>query len=201
MLAALALPEIAAAVTAVAVAAALAFALSSGMAPYSRYLTTVPWVAAWIAVAVVAGSALAARVRRQPLADAARIAIALSAAFLLVELAGLLHPSKGIADALFHAHRLEWVLAGRFYFTQPMPSGVNFPYAIALYVIAAPWSYVTHDYIALLKVVVLVARALAALMLYPLLARIWDDRAAGILAIVVCHLVPLPFGRCFFSRI
>ena len=44
MLAALVLPEVAAAVTAVAVAAALAFALSSGMAPYSRYLTTVPWV-------------------------------------------------------------------------------------------------------------------------------------------------------------
>jgi hypothetical protein len=28
-------------------------------------------------------------------------------------------------------------------------------------VIAAPWSHVTHDYMALLKVVVLVARALA----------------------------------------
>jgi hypothetical protein len=201
MLAALALPDIAAAVTALAVAAALAFALSSGMAPYSRYLTTVPWAAAWIAVIVVSGSALAARLRRQPLDVAARIAIAGSAAFLLVELAGLLHPSKGIADALFHAHRLEWVLGGRFYFTQPMPSGVNFPYAIALYVIAAPWSYVTHDYMALLKVVVLVARALAALMLYPLLARIWGDRAAGILAIVVCHLVPLPFSVLFFANL
>ena len=201
MLAALALPDIAAAVTAVAVAAALAFALSSGMAPYSRYLTTVPWVAAWIAVAVVAGNALAARVRRQPLADAARIAIALSAAFLLVELAGLLHPSKAIADALFHAHRLEWVLSGRFYFTQPMPSGVSFPYAIALYVIAAPWSYVTHDYMALLKVVVLVARTAAALMLYPLLARVWNDRVAGILAILVCHLVPLPFSVLEFANL
>ncbi len=201
MLAALALPQFAAAVTAVAVAAALAFALSSGMAPYSRYLTTLPWAAAWIAVAVVAGSELAARVRRQPLEDAARIAIAVSAAFLLVELAGLLHPSKPIADALFHAHRLEWVLGGRFYFTQPMPSGVSFPYAIALYVIAAPWSYVTHDYMALLKVVVLVARALAALMLYPLLARVWNDRAAGILAIVVCHLVPLPFSVLGFANL
>jgi hypothetical protein len=70
-----------------------------------------------------------------------------------------------------------------------------------LYVIAAPWSYVTHDYIALLKVVVLVARALAALMLYPLLARIWGNRAAGILAIAVCHLVPLPFSVLFFANL
>ena len=201
MLAALVLPEAAAAVTAVAVAAALAFALSSGMAPYSRYVTTVPWVAAWIAIAVVAGSALLARVRRRPLEDAARIAIAVSAALLLVELAGLLHPSKAIADALFHAHRLEWVLAGRFYFTQAMPSGVSFPYAIALYVIAAPWSHVTHDYMALLKVVVLVARALAALMLYPLLARVWNDRTAGILAILICHLVPLPFAVLAFANL
>jgi hypothetical protein len=201
MLAALVLPDMAAAVTAVAVAAAVAFALSSGMAPYSRYLTTVPWVAAWIAVAVVAGTAVATRLRRQPLDAGARLAIAVSAAFLLVELAGLLHPSKAIADALFHAHRLEWVLGGRFYFTQPMPSGVSFPYAIALYVIAAPWSYLTHDYMALLKVVVLVARALAALMLYPLLARAWNDRAAGILAILVCHLVPLPLSVLAFANL
>ena len=201
MLAALALPETAAAVAAVVVAAALAVALSSGMAPYSRYLTTLPWGAAWIAVAVVAGSALTARVRGRPVEDAARIAIAASAAFLLVELAGLLHPSKAIADALFHAHRLEWVLSGRFYFTQPMPSGVSFPYAIALYVVAAPWSYVTHDYMALLKVVVLVARALAALMLYPLLARVWNDRPAGILAILVCHLVPLPLSVLEFANL
>jgi hypothetical protein len=201
MLAALATTEITAAVTAVAVATALAFALSTGMAPYSRYVTTVPWVAAWIAVAVVAGSAVAARLRRRPLDTAPRMAIVVSAAFLLVELAGLLHPSKGIADALFHAHRLEWVLGGRFYFTQPMPSGVSFPYAIALYVIAAPWSYVTHDYMALLKVVVLVARALAALMLYPLLARVWNDRVAGILAIFVCHLVPLPFSVLAFANL
>jgi hypothetical protein len=201
MLAAVAAPELAAAVTAVAVAAALAVALSSGMAPYSRYLTTVPWVAAWVAVAVVAGSALAARVRRQPFDGAARVAITVSAALLLVELAGLLHPSKPVADALFHAHRFEWVLAGRFYFTQPMPSGVSFPYAIALYVIAAPWSYVTHDYMALLKVVVLVARALAALMLYPLLARVWNDRTAGILAILVCHLMPLPLSVLAFANL
>jgi hypothetical protein len=169
------------------------------MAPYSRYVAMLPWASAWIALVSVAGAALAARWR--PLDAGARLALAVSAAFLLVELAGLLHPSKRIADALFHAHRLEWVLGGRFYFTQPMPSGVNFPYAIALYVVAAPWSYVTHDYMALLKVVVLVARAIAALMLYPLLARAWTDRAEGVLAIAVCHLVPLPFSVLAFANL
>lgn len=201
MLAALGLSDLATACGILGVAAALAFALSAGMAPYSRYPTTVPWIAAWIAVIGLGGAAIVGRVRRQPLDAGARLALAVTAAFLFVEMIGLLHPSKRIADALFHAHRLEWVLNGRFYFTQPMPSGVSFPYAIALYVVAAPWSYVTHDFMALLKVVVLVARALAALMLYPLLARVWNDRAAGILAIGVCHLVPLPFAVLGFANL
>jgi hypothetical protein len=199
MLAALALPQLAIAACGVTVAAALAFAVSSGMAPYTRFLTTVPWMAAWIAAIALAGSAAIARWR--PLDTGGRLAIAVTAAFLFVELTGLLHPSKGIADALFHAHRLEWVLAGRFYFTQPMPSGVNFPYAVALYVVAAPWSYITHDYMALLKVVVLTARALAALLLYPLVVRVWNDRATGVAAIAVCHLVPLPFSVLAFANL
>ena len=194
MLAALGLTDLATACGIAGVAAALAYALSSGMAPYTRYPMTVPWIAAWIGIVSLGSVAIVGRLRRRPLDATARLALAVTAAFLLVEMIGLLHPSKGIADALFHAHRLEWVLGGRFYFTQGMPSGVNFPYAIALYVIASPWSYLTHDYMALLKVVVLVSRALAALMLYPLLARVWNDRVAGILAIAVCHLVPLPFS-------
>ena len=39
----------------------------------------------------------------------------------------------------------EWVLDGRYFFTQPMPSGVPLPpYAIALYVFAAPWTALTR---------------------------------------------------------
>src|SRR4029453_15971721 len=64
-----------------------------------------------------------------------------------------------IVDALFQGDRLEWVLSGRYYFTQTMPDGVRFPYAIALYVFSMPWTYFTRDYVTLLRIVVCAAGA------------------------------------------
>lgn len=174
-------------------AVAQAIPLTSGAAPYVRYVDRVPWLALWIVLVCAAGAAIATRWGRQPLHVAARAALAISAGALFVELLALLHPSKLVIDALFHAHRLEWVLSGRYFFTQPLPSGVRFPYAIALYVCAAPWTVLTHDYIALLKIVVTASRALAGLMLYPMIVRAWGDRPAGALAVALAHFAPLPF--------
>jgi hypothetical protein len=175
------------------VAAGQTIPLTSGFAPYSPYLGTVPWVAFWIAATGVLAAALVERWRRQPLHTSARLAIAFSAGALLLELLALLHPSKAVVDAVFHAHRLQWVLDGRYYFTQPMPDGVRFPYAIALYVVAAPWTYFTENYVALLKILVSAARAFAGLLLYPMVAKAWNDRSMAVVAVVLFHLVPLPF--------
>ena len=79
---------------------------------------------------------------------------------LYLLLLAVLHPSKALVDALFHAHRLEWVRAGNYFFTQPMPDGVAFPYAIALYVVASPWMALTRDHVALLRIVVCTAHVL-----------------------------------------
>jgi hypothetical protein len=193
MLGMLALPALWAAAATVAIAAAVAFALFSGPAPYSSYPATVAWTTFWVLLATGACGLLVRGWRRRPLSTALRAALALSAASLLLELIALLHPSKLMVDALFHAHRLEWVLGGRYFFTQPMPDGVQFPYAIALYVMAAPFSILTHDYVSLLKIVVSVARACAGLALYPMVARSWDNRAAAALAVALFHIVPLPF--------
>jgi hypothetical protein len=38
-----------------------------------------------------------------------------------------------------------------------------------------------------------VARALAGLALYPMTVRTWGDRTAGVIAVVLFHLAPLPF--------
>ena len=175
------------------VVAALAVPLASGAAPYTGYPARVAWLAAWIAASMVLSVAGLQRWRRKPLRPAARFVIAFSALALLVELLLLLHPAKPIVDALFQAHRLEWVLGGRYYFTQPMPDGVRFPYAIALYLFAAPWSVLTSDYVSLLRIVVCVCRAVAGALLYPMVTRTWGDQRAGALAVVLIHLVPLPF--------
>jgi hypothetical protein len=173
------------------VTVAQAWAFSTGVAAFTSYPPRLARIAAVIAAATL--SALAVARWRRPVRPEARWVLALSAATLFVELLGLLHPSKLVIDAVFQAHRLEWVLAGRYLFTQPMPDGVRFPYAIALYVAAAPWTVLTTDYVTLLRIVVCVARAVAAAALYPMVTRTWGDARAGVLAVVLVHLVPLPY--------
>jgi hypothetical protein len=183
----------AAAVTLV-VSAGQAFLLSIGAAPYSAYSRTLLQFAVSIATLMV----LTVKVLELGVGEqgrrAARFIVIFSAAVLYLKILGLLHPSKLLADALFHAHRLEWVLAGRYFFTQPMPSGVSFPYAIGLYVFAAPWASLTSDHVTLLRVVVCVSDALAGAMLYLAIVKIWKDRLAAALAVVLYNVVPLTYG-------
>jgi hypothetical protein len=110
-----------------------------------------------------------------------------------LKLAALSHPAKALIDGLFQAHRLEWVMAGRYFFTQPMPSGVQFPYAIGLYATAAPFAALITDHVLLLRTVVIVVEAIGGAMLYAVVARCLQDRVAGVVAVVLFHLVPVPF--------
>lgn len=124
---------------------------------------------------------------------ATRFVIGFSAAILFLKIIALLHPSKDVVDALFHARRLGWVLDGNYYFTQPMPGGVQFPYAIGLYAAAAPLAGLVRDHIALLRIVVAVAEAFAGLCVYLAVARLWGDRLTAAVAVVLYHLMPLPY--------
>ncbi len=172
------------------VAAAQGCALATGLALYTPGLARVPWLAGVpMTVAALAGWAIAWRSGRRASAEA-RVALAYSAIALYLLLLALLHPSKATVDAQFHAHRLEWVHAGRYFFTQPMPSGVAFPYAIGLYVVSLPWMALTRDHVALLRVVVCATHVLTGLLLYVAVTRRWSDRLGGTLAIVLWSLVP-----------
>lgn len=183
-----------AAAAAVLVTLAQAWPLAAGLAVFTAYPVRLAWMAAWIALVTAGGLALARWRLETPLRPAARVAVAVSAVACFLELAGLLHPSKPLVDALFQAHRFEWVLSGRFFFTQPMPSGVQFPYAIGLFVFAAPWAALTDDHVSLLRIVVVACRALSGLALYPLAARAWGDTRAGAIAVALLHVAPLPFA-------
>ena len=111
------------------------------------------------------------------LSAAGTLAVVLSAALMYLKLLALMHPAKLLQDALFNAHNLSKVLAGTLFFVQPMPGGVKFPYAIALYVFAAPWAVFTRDHMALLRIVVSGAEAIAGILLYWAVVRSWGDRA------------------------
>jgi hypothetical protein len=175
-------------------AALQALPLSAGPAPYMGLADTMTVYAAWIGVVAAAIVAAVERFRPGALDIPARVAIALTAAVLYLKLLGLLHPSKLLIDAVFHAHRFEWVIAGKYYFTQPMPGGVTFPYAIGLYVFALPWSVFTQDHVTLLRVVVCSVQAAAGALLYPVIVKAWNDRTAAVSAVVLFNVVPLPYG-------
>ena len=168
---------------------------SAGPAPYVPFSETMMWFAVWISVATVALVAALDRFQQPPgVQHSARVAIVVSAAVLYLKLLGLLHPSKLLVDAVFHAHRFEWVLAGRYYFTQGMPGGVTFPYAIGLYLFAAPWSLFVHDHVTLLRVIVCGVQAIAGALLYPVVVKAWNNRVAAVSAVLLFNVVPLPFG-------
>ncbi len=187
------LPALAAVGASLAVAAGQSWSLGSGGAAYSLSVPPVFLLAGLFALFCLLPVALAAGVLRRPLGAAARLAVVVSASAFYLKLIFLLHPDKDIVDAVFHAHRLDWVLAGRFYFTQLSTSATPFPYAIGLYVFSAPWSLLTDDHVMLLRIVVCATEAVAGALLYPLILRAWGDRATGVMAVLLFHVLPIPY--------
>ncbi len=177
--------------TLAAAGVALLLALSAGaFGPYPTLLLVLSTGTAALIVLAAWAPRLAGRAR---LSGAALAAAAVSATLGCLKLAALVHPAKPLIDAVFQAHRLEWVLAGRYFFTQPLPDGVAFPYAIGLYVTAAPLAALVTDHVLLLRIVTIAAEAIAGVVLYALVARGFSDRAAGVFAVVLFHVVPLPY--------
>jgi hypothetical protein len=174
-------------------AAAQAVPLGWEFGMFSPYPERAAWLAVWIAGLLVASVRIAEWRLGRRLHGAARFVAIVTFAVLYLKLLALVHPSKPIIDAVFHAHRLQWVLEGRFYFTQPMPSGVRFPYAIGLYIFSAPWAMLTSDFVFLLRIIVSAAEAFGGVLLYLLISRIWGDRLAGGVAAALFHLVPRTF--------
>jgi len=187
------LPAAVAIVASILVAGAQAVALATGGAPYTLGSPPALSLAVLLAVFCLSPVFVAGRLLGRALSTPARLAIVVSACACYLKLLFLLHPDKSVVDALFHAHRLDWVLAGRFYFTQPSTSATPFPYAIGLYVFSAPWSLLTNDHVTLLRIVVCASEAVAGVLLYPVVVRAWGDRAMGVMAVVLFHLVPLPY--------
>jgi len=180
-----------AAAGAVLAAIGQAWPLTSGMAPYlPGQPPALPLALGLGLFAFVLVGALDA-FRRGPLSRGTRIAVGASALICFVKLLVLLHPNMPTMDALMQAHRLEWVLAGRYYFTSLTPSGYLFPYGISLYLAAAPFASLVGDHVVLLRLVVCAAEMLAGLCLYAIVASAWRDRAAAFVALVLFHTTPI----------
>jgi hypothetical protein len=164
------------------------------MGAFAPYVGRIPVLAFCLSLGLAVIVWVVERQRSERLPAPARFVLVYTAGVLFLKLLALLHPSQPMGDALFHAHRLERVRAGDFFFTQPLASGVQFPYAIGLYLFAAPWSRLTDDHVMLLRVVVSVVEAAAGALLYLMVVRNWGDRLVGATAVVLLSLVPMSFA-------
>jgi hypothetical protein len=183
--------------TAVLLGAALAALVARGFGPYTDYPDAVARATLWTGAITTILCMFVRRYRGEGFRNTAKFAIVFTAAAFLLELLVLLHPDMPIGDALFHAHRFQEVLAGRYYFTSVAPGNYQFPYAPGLYIFAIPFAGLVRRGAAdmtLLRTIVCSADALAGLLLYPMAVRVRGDRLAGALAVALYHLIPLGFG-------
>jgi hypothetical protein len=151
-------------------------------------------LAGGIGLALLAAAAVIERWRGERLRNTARFAMMFTGSALYLKLLVLLHPDKWLIDAVFHAHRLENVMAGNYFFTSIAPGGYTFPYPIALYVTALPLARIVTDHVLLLRLVAAAAEALSALFFYWMIVRGSGDRLAAAVAVAVLQLMPLGFG-------
>lgn len=155
----------------------------------------VTWPVAAITGASIASGSLAwLLTRRTPVATTV---MAITGVAVVLKLLILLHPSMPIGDAMFHAHRLQTVLAGNYYFTSITPGNYQFPYAPGLYVFSSALSWLTEttaDKVVLLRVVTTAMDAVAASSLACWLWRWKRDSLIAIAAVAAYHLLPLSFN-------
>lgn len=182
---------------AVLVGAGDAAVITRGFGPFTDYPAVVVRLAVWLAIAMTALTQIVELRRRQALRNTARFAAAFSASALFLKLLVLLHPNMGVGDTMFHAHKLQGVLAGNLYFTSIAPGGYAFPYPPGLYVFASLFAGLVHrgaGDMALLRIVCTSADAVAGLLLYALVVRNWDNRLAAAMTVAIYHLIPLSFS-------
>lgn len=181
----------------VLVSAGQAALVGRGFGAYTGYPTTLAQLASWIGLVTVVLTIGVQVLRGHSLRNTARFVVAFSASALLLKAAMLLHPDMPIGDALFHAHRFRTVADGNLYFTSMAPGNYLFPYAPGLYVFAVPFRRLlpspTAD-MAMLRLIVLGAEAVAAMLLYGMIVRVRQDRLAGACAVALYQLMPLDFG-------
>jgi hypothetical protein len=123
-------------------------------------------------------------------------AAAIVLAFSVVKLGVFWHLAAIVGDGIFQVHRAQVVHGGQYIFTSVTPKPFfEFPYPIALYILAQPfWSlFPTElDLLRLLRALAIVADGIVGVALYGAVVRQWGDRAAGLWAAALWPLARAP---------
>ena len=149
-----------------------------------------------IGAAVAAAGSVAGLIRlRWPSSSALPewpVAVVILLGATAIKLALFGHPLAQVGDAMFQVHRAQEVHVGRYFFTSITPKPFfEFPYPVALYVVAQPlWRFFPGELnlAFLLRAITLVADALVGFGLYAAARRQWGS---GRLALFCAALWPL----------
>ena len=177
------------------VAVGLAVLVARGFGAYTDYPDVIARMSGWMSLLTAAIVIGLPTVRKSSWSGTAKFVAVYSTVVALLKLGLLLHPDMPVGDAMFQAHRFQYVLGGNFFFTSIAPGNYSFPYAPGLYVLAMTFAdLVTRDAgdMALLRTIVIAVDAIAAALLYYPIARSGSS-LAGALAVVLYHLTPLDY--------
>jgi hypothetical protein len=173
----------------IAIATAFAWLLLQDGAFLSTYARRLAWIGAGCAAA---GALIGLTRRWWPAVNGVPelwVAAGLLLAATAVKVGIFWHPLAVVGDGVFHVHRAELVHRGQYLFTSVTPKPFfEFPYPIALYVIAQPlWHAFPEDLdrLRLLRAVALIADALVGVLLYGAVRRQWADRRTALLCAVL----------------
>jgi len=167
-------------------AAVGAWIVTLGVGPFVHWPTL-----AIAGVAISSGAVTWVITRRVPCSPTIA---AITSAAVCLKLLLLTHPAMPIGDAMFHAHRLQTVLAGNYYFTSITPGDYQFPYAPGLYVLSGLFSWMTDttaDKVVLLRMVTTAVEAIAASWLAVWLWQWRGHAGMAVCAVTAYHLLPL----------
>ncbi len=184
------------------VASALGLLLGAIVSAGVRYrgaaaLTGWAGPAVWAAIAALVVAVLVVALRPGGRSDVRRDAgayLVVSCAMLWFNLLFWLNPETAAGDLIFHVHRFQEVLGGRYFFTEGTPGGVS-PYAIGLYVIARFFQQATPFWQSGngLHLIAAIAESIAGLLLALAVRRAWKSHAVALLALLTFHAVSAEF--------
>ena len=124
--------------------------------------------------------------------------VGVTGAAVWIKLLILGHPAMPIGDAMFQAHRFQYVLGGTWYFTSVTPGDYLFPYAPGLFGVAALFQGLadsTLERMTLLRALTTGAEGVVVASLAIWIGRVWPHAVrAGVIAVVAYHVLPVPWA-------
>lgn len=123
-------------------------------------------------------------------------AASIAGLMLLALLVGLRHPQYRSSDLLLNVHRLEFVQAGNWVFTLPLPGprALEAPYPPAFYAAMLPFTGLVRDQVLLVEVTAALAVAAGALLTFALARRVTASDGAALWAAAIYAWAPITYA-------